>query len=363
MTSSLPPQPAPRDRVAVTQLSQFDSVIDVRSPAEFAIDHIPGAANLPVLNDDERARVGTLYKQSPFAGRKAGAALVAANIARHLEGPVLRDRQRGWKPLVYCWRGGQRSAALVHVLREIGWDAGRLDGGYKAYRRAVLADLPGLAQRCDWRVVCGLTGSGKSRLLQALADAGAQVLDLEGLAAHRGSVLGALPDAPQPSQKMFESRLWQQLGALDPACPVYVESESKKIGVLQVPQALLDCMWASPCIRLVTATPARVALLKEEYAHLLADADLLGGLLDRLLPLHGHAVIARWKELAAARAWDELVEDLLVRHYDPSYSRSIVSHYPQLPQARVLEVDARAADPFAGAARELMADAQPEIVA
>jgi tRNA 2-selenouridine synthase len=162
---------------------------------------------------------------------------------------------------------------------------------------------------------------------------------------------------------MFESRLWQQLGALDPACPVYVESESKKIGVLQVPQALLDCMWASPCIRLVTATPARVALLKEEYAHLLADADLLGGLLDRLLPLHGHAVIARWKELAAARAWDELVEDLLVRHYDPSYSRSIVSHYPQLPQARVLEVDARAADPFAGAARELMADAQPEIVA
>jgi tRNA 2-selenouridine synthase len=342
-------------------LLEFDAVIDVRTPSEFALDHIPGASSLPVLSDEERARVGTLHKQmSPFAARKVGAALISANIARHLES-ALRDRPRAWRPLVYCWRGGKRSAALTHVLREIGWDAQQLDGGYKAFRRAVMADLPALAPRLRYRVVCGFTGSGKSRLLQALRAAGAQVLDLEALAAHRGSVLGNLPGAPQPTQKMFESLLWDRLRRFDRQRPVFVESESKKIGLLQVPQTLLDCMWAGDCVQLSTPRPLRVELLMQEYAHFLSDPDLLGKQLDCLVQLHGHAVIERWKALAAAGEWEVLVDELLVRHYDPAYGRSIVSHYPRLPQARVVQLEGGGEAAFSRAASRLL-DEAPEAV-
>jgi tRNA 2-selenouridine synthase len=355
------PSPA-RDRAAVAQLPEFDDLIDARTPSEFALGHIPGASNLPVLSDAERARVGTLYKQvSPFTAKKLGAALVAANIARHLESSLL-DRPKSWRPLVYCWRGGKRSGAFTHVLREIGWDARALDGGYKAFRRAVVAELPALVGRLRWRVLCGLTGSGKSRLLATLERLGAQVLDLERLAAHRGSVLGNLPDAPQPTQKMFESLLWDRLRRLDPARPVHVESESKKIGVLQVPQELLDAMWASDCVQLDVDRATRVRLLMDEYTHFLSDPAALGRQLDCLMQLHGHATIDRWKEQAHSGDWERLVADLLERHYDPAYTRAIVSHYPRLPQARQITVAAADEEAFLGAARELLED-RPETVA
>ena len=206
--------------VTVPQLSEFDEVIDVRSEDEYRDDHVPGAINCPVLDNRERALVGTIYKQhSSFEAKKIGAALVSANIARHLRGRFA-DRPREWRPLVYCWRGGGRSDAFAHVLAQIGWRVGRLEGGYKAYRRAVVADLETLPRRLAWRVVCGMTGTGKSRTLRALADAGAQVLDLEALAAHRGSILGDMPDAPQPTQKMFDSLVWQALRTFDPERPV-----------------------------------------------------------------------------------------------------------------------------------------------
>jgi tRNA 2-selenouridine synthase len=349
------PPPA-RDRADIGQLAQFDQVIDVRTPAEFAEDHVPGAINLPVLSNEERVQVGTIYKQvSPFQAKKLGAALVAHNIARHLE-TELADRPRAWRPLVYCWRGGKRSGAFTHVLREIGWDARQLDGGYKSYRRAVVADLEAVPARLRLRVVCGLTGSGKSRLLGVLAGESAQVLDLEQLAAHRGSVLGNLPDAPQPSQKLFESRLWDALRRLDPARPVYVESESKRIGQLHVPQALIDRMWGSECVQLVADRGVRVELLKEEYDHFLRDPDGLGRQLDCLVQLHGKQTIERWKQLARAGDWDTLVDELLVRHYDPAYTRSIVTHYPALPHARRLDLASGTPASFAAAARALLAD-------
>ena len=229
---------------------QFDAIIDVRSPAEFAEDHIPGAISAPVLDDEERAKVGTLYKQvSAFDAKKLGAALLAKNFARHVEN-LFRDKEQSWRPLVYCWRGGKRSGAAAHILREIGWSADTLEGGYKAYRRWVVQQLEEIPQQLEWRVIHGPTGSGKSRLLSALEAAGAQVLDLELLAAHRGSVLGNLPGRPQPSQKMFESLLLQKISDLQTGKPVYVEGESKKIGQLQVPEALMDRMRASPCVRI-----------------------------------------------------------------------------------------------------------------
>lgn len=319
--------------INVTQLQDFDELIDVRSQAEYAEDHIPGAINCPVLDDDERALVGTIYKQqSSFEAKKIGAALVSANISRHLR-ERFADRAREWRPLVYCWRGGGRSGSLAQVLSEIGWRTGRLDGGYKAYRRAVVADLETLPQKFEWRVLCGLTGTGKSRLLRMLAAGGAQILDLEAAARHRGSVLGNLPDAPQPTQKMFESSLWHELKRFDPARPVFVEGESRKIGRLRVPETLIAAMWTSPCIVLEASVALRTQLLKAEYVHFSDDVEALASQLQCLTQLHGRETISRWQTLARAGEADTLVEELLIRHYDPAYTRSTLTHYPHLADA------------------------------
>jgi len=314
-------------------------VIDVRSPAEFALDHVPQAVNCPVLDDAERAQIGTLYKRvSPFDAKKAGAALVSKNIARHIE-ERFRGRGRGWRPLVYCWRGGQRSAAMAHVLREVGWDAATLEGGYRAYRREVMAQLEILPARFRFRVVCGATGSGKSRLLEALAARGAQVLDLERLACHRGSLLGELPGEPQPSQKMFDSLVWSALKRLDTARPVFVEAESKKIGQLQVPAKLLERMREGGCLRLEVPVPERVRFLIEEYRHFLEKPEALKERLQCLTGRYGRAVVGRWLAQTDARAWDALVADLLATHYDPSYLRATTQNYLHYDKARPLRLE------------------------
>jgi tRNA 2-selenouridine synthase len=333
-----------KSSVAISEsvLAQFDAILDVRSPAEYAEDHIPLALSCPVLDDAERAKVGTLYKQvSSFEAKKSGAALVARNIARHVE-TSLADRPAGWKPLVYCWRGGKRSGAMAHVLREIGWDARTLEGGYKSYRKHVVEMLSELPQRFRFRVVHGVTGSGKSRFLRALKKAGAQTLDLEELAAHRGSVLGNLPERPQPSQKMFESLLLRELSLLDAGMPVHVEGESRKIGQLQVPTALIEAMRASECVVLEAGLETRVALLMDEYQHFFGNPAALGAQLDCLVELHGRDRIAEWKGLAERGEWRALVARLLEEHYDPAYKRSAARNFARLPDAPVLTV--RAAD-------------------
>ena len=336
------------------ELDQFDTIIDARSESEYALDHIPGAVNCPVLNDEERVRVGTLYKQvGAFEAKKVGAPLVAANIARHIE-TLWADKPREWKPLVYCWRGGNRSGAMAHILARIGWPAVQLDGGYKAYRAhvaAALSDPPPV----DFRVVCGTTGSGKSRLLETLERVGAQVLDLERLAAHRGSVLGHLPDEPQPSQKMFESQIWDRLRRFDVSKPVFVESESKKVGNLRVPDAVMERMRASPCFSLQLSRPNRVRLLMEDYTHFCADPAALNGQLEHLVQLHGREKIAAWHGMANSGRMAELVDQLLVEHYDPAYLRSIDRNFVQYPQAQVVELSDIAPGDFEALARELHA--------
>src|SRR5258706_7367711 len=310
----------PKSSVAMSAsaLTQFDTVIDVRSPSEYAEDHIPQALSCPVLDDSERAQIGTLYKQvSPFAAKRSGAALVAKNIARHVE-ITFADRTPAWRPLVYCWRGGKRSGAMAHVLREIGWDARTLESRYQSYRKHVVEALAELPQRFRFRVVHGVTGSGKSRFLRALRQAGTQTLDLEDLAAHRGSVLGNLPERPQPSQKMFESLLLHDLSNLDPAKPVHVEGESRKIGQLQVPTALIEAMRASECVVLEAGLETRVALLMDEYRHFSENRPALGAQLDCLVELHGRERIEEWKQLAERGEWRALVARLLEEHYDPA---------------------------------------------
>jgi len=338
--------------------SDFDAVIDARTPAEFAEDHVPGAISAPVLYDAERAEVGTLYKQvSAFEAKKLGGALVAKNVARHVEN-LWKDNGKDWRPLVYCWRGGKRSGAMAHILREIGWDAQTLPGGYKAYRKWVVQQLEILPQQFDFQVVHGPTGSGKSRLLAALAQAGGQALDLETLAAHRGSVLGGLPDRPQPSQKMFESLLLKELSALDDSRPVYVEGESKKIGQLQVPEALIGRMRASPCVRLDTDAETRVTLLLQEYEFFLKNQETLYQQLDCLVSLHGRERIAAWKALAAQGAWREFVARLLTEHYDPAYRRSSHQNFVRLVDARSVRIASAEETAFSRAAQSLLASSE-----
>ncbi len=323
----------------LSQLGEFDEIIDVRTPAEFAEDHIPGAINCPVLSDEERITVGTLYKQvSPFEARKVGAALVAQNIARHLR-ERFHDRPKSWRPLVYCWRGGQRSGAMSIILAQVGWPARKLEGGYKTYRRDVLDRLAALPQRFAFRVICGPTGSGKSHLLAALADSGQQVLDLENLARHRGSVLGRLPEQAQPSQKWFDSTLLQTLQQLDPARPVYAEAESSKIGNITLPDALIDAMHAGACLQLDTPLETRVAGLLEDYRHYLANPELLNRHLQALQRFHGNKRLEHWTVLIRDGDFAALVEELLTLHYDPSYFRATSRHYANLGQAQHVRLD------------------------
>lgn len=319
-------------RPTVADLASFDEIIDVRSPAEFAEDHIPGARNCPVLDDAQRAEVGTLYKQvSPFEAKKLGAALVSENIARHLREHFL-DRPKHWKPLIYCWRGGERSASMTTVFRAIGWPAGQLEGGYKTWRTHVIARLDQLPATLRFRVVAGATGCAKTRILQAIAALGEQVLDLEALACHKGSVLGVLPNEPQPTQKAFETALLLALQTFDPARPVYVEAESRKIGNLHVPAALIERIRDGECLSVEAAVAARVDFLLRDYDYLLTRPEFLAGRLEALHSLQSREIIGRWQAYVAAGRWPALVGELLELHYDPLYRRSQNHHYDPAPR-------------------------------
>ncbi len=347
MPRTAAPGQGPGSTVAIEQAfaprSSFDMVIDARSPAEYAEDHVPGAVNLPVLDDEQRARVGTLYAQvSPFAARKLGAALVARNIARHLE-ERLQDRPKGWRPLVYCWRGGMRSAAMTSVLAQVGWAARQLEGGYRAYRRKVIADLQVLPAQMRFVVLHGPTGSGKTALLEALGAAGEQALDLEALAAHRGSVLGGFDavgtvPAAQPGQKAFETRIWQALRHFDPARPVFVESESRRIGRLSLPRELFEALIGSECVRVVAPLEARVAHLTERYSDIYRDPQALKQRLAFFVEQHGHKTVAQWQAWVDAGRWQDLARAIVGTHYDPAYLRGGNALYRRVAQAQPLEL-------------------------
>lgn len=334
---------------------QYDTIVDARSPAEFAEDHLPGAVNWPVLDDAERAEVGTIYTQvSTFEARKRGAAIVSRNIARIIDEHVAAQ-PRDWRPLVYCWRGGQRSGSLAIVLAQIGFRTRQLQGGYKAFRGLVREESATLPARFDWRVLGGRTGSGKTRLLHALAAEGAQVLDLEGLAAHRGSVLGGLPDRPQPTQKHFETLVWQALRGFSPERPVFVESESRRIGKLQLPDSVLAAVrGCTRPTRVELGPEARVKLLCEDYAFFMQDVEALCQRLQALTELRGKAQVARWQAQARAGEWPLLLAELMQQHYDPLYDRAFeAAHEEHAPQALALP-DAEPAT-LASTARRLMA--------
>ena len=321
---------------ALTGLAEFSSVIDARSESEYAEDHLPGAVNWPSLRDAERHQVGTQYKQvNAFEAKKQGAAMVARNVAGHIEREVL-DKPKDWKPLVYCWRGGKRSGSLALILDQIGFKVSLIEGGYKAFRAAMVADLPQLSERLHFEVVCGTTGSGKTRFLQALAAQGAQVLDLEALAKHRSSVLGLIPGQSQPTQKAFDTRVWTALQAFDTTRPVYIESESKKVGNVVVPESLMAAMRRSPCLHLQLSEEERVKLLLEDYDFFVRDIEFFCNRLGALTEARGKAMVADWQDRSRAGGVAGVVKDLLVLHYDPVYLQSMQRNFTHYAAARPL---------------------------
>lgn len=339
--------------VRIEDRHTFDTIIDARSPAEFELDHIPGAINCPVLDNEERHIVGTLYKQTgAFEARRVGGAMVAANLARHLR-EQFADRPPGWKPLVYCWRGGLRSGSMTTWLRMVGWDAQQLAGGYKSWRRHVIEVIETLAPRLPLVVICGATGSAKTRVLHALAELGEQTLDIEGLARHKGSLLGALPDTPQPSQTAFETALVDAIEGIDPSRPLYVEGESARIGQINVPVPLVTRMRDSTCVEIQASLPARLGFLLHDYAYLGDRPAWLAGQLEHLKPLHGKAVIASWQAMAHAGNLPQLFAELATKHYDPSYTRSQSKHFHRWNNRLVVNTDDLSASGIESLARTI----------
>ncbi len=318
--------------VGLDRLDDFDDIIDVRSPLEYADDHIPGALNAPVFSNEERALVGTRYREAPFEATRLGAAIAARNIARHLD-TTFAARPQGWRPLIYCWRGGKRSGSMTVMFNMIGWRARQLDGGYRTYRRATLDILDTLPTALRFVVLTGPTGSGKTRLLNALAQAGAQTLDLEALAAHRGSLLGAWPGQAQPTQKRFDTLLAARLRELDAARPVFVEAESRKIGAVALPATLLEAVHRGACVAVTASREDRAVFLRQDYAQLFDDPAGLKSQLLRLVGLHSRDTVAGWLRMIDEGRRDDLARALIDQHYDPAYARSSQAHFTRLPQA------------------------------
>ena len=324
---------------ALSRIHEFDDILDARSPGEFSQDRLPRAISAPVLSDAERAEVGTLYRnESGFIAKRVGAAMVARNIAHLLENQ-LADRPREWRPLIYCWRGGNRSGALATVLSRIGWRVSLLEGGYKAFRHRVIDDLERLPPTLQFHVIAGRTGCGKSLLLNALAARGAQVLDLEAVARHRGSVLGRMPGEPQPGQRQFETLLWEKLSKFDPKQPVFVESESRRIGTCHLPETLTVAIRQATCAVLEAELDRRSQLLIDQYSHFIEQPDTLDAQLNRLTEVHGRDTIEAWRALLNAGRFKELVQCLLDEHYDPTYDRSMNRNFTRLNEARLFRLD------------------------
>ena len=333
-------------------LARFDTIIDVRSPAEFAEDHVPGAISLPVLSNEERAVVGTIYVQeSPFKARKIGGAIVARNVAHHLD-TALADKDGPFQPLVYCWRGGQRSGAMATILANVGWRTAVLEGGYKTYRRWVQRRLYEEELPHTLVVLEGGTGVGKTALLGLLAERGVQTIDLEGLAGHRGSLFGAIPGREQPSQKMFESRLLGELDRLDPTRPTVVEAESSKIGELMNPPSLWKRMTPAPRIEIIAPRSARARYLVRAYHDVIADRPMLDEAFARLPAHHGRRVLEDWAAFADAGQYEALADQLIERHYDPAYARA--NRKAERPRMATLELPDLTPNDLARAADEIV---------
>jgi tRNA 2-selenouridine synthase len=304
----------------------FDTIIDVRSPLEYEEDHIIGSINCPVLYDQERIIVGTIYKkESTFRAKIIGSSLTARNIAKHIEEKFI-NQKGSWQPLIYCWRGGQRSKAFSLILSEVGWRTFQLEGGYKKYRNDVISFLNKVGSKLKIILISGKTGSAKTKILQNIKLQGGQILDLENLANHKGSLLGKIPDLKQPSQKLFESKLYHQIKQLDLRRNVYIEAESSKIGNIHIPKTLWAKMIVSPRIEIKADIELRSSFLLNDYKYMCENPELIKPIIYGLKNRLSKKLINDWMELITKKLWLDLTKSFLENHYDPSYSSNTIKN-------------------------------------
>jgi len=313
---------------------QFDEIIDVRTPLEFAEDRVLGSINLPVLDNKQRAEVGTLYSRDRMAARKLGAGLISGNISQHILNHFI-DKPGNYKPLIYCWRGGQRSRSMALILNQIGFDAHVFQGGYKEYRKLVRDHVQENTKKnyiddFHFILMSGTTGNGKSRILEALKEKGEQMLHLEELAKHKGSVLGNYPGEPQPNQKYFETQVYHAL-TFDfvPDRVVWVEYESFKIGNITVPKKVSNKMMESRRIHIEVDLEDRIKFILKDYDYICKDKNWLLECFGRLERLAGRKKCDEWRKLVEEDNFEKLVRDLIVEYYDKCY---------RIPRGEALQV-------------------------
>jgi len=305
---------------------KFDTIIDVRSPLEFAEDHIVGAINCPVLSDLERQKVGTIYKkESSFKAKIIGSSLTAKNIAFHIENNFM-EKKGSWQPLIYCWRGGQRSKAFSIVLSEVGWRTNQLKGGYKEYRNQVINFLDNIGPKLKITLISGKTGSAKTKILKSIENEGGQILDLEGLANHKGSLLGKIPDLIQPSQKFFESLIFNKIQNLNLKDKIYIEAESSKIGNIHIPKSIWKKMIKSPRIEISANVELRAKFLVNDYDYMCNDPTLINPIIKGLKNRLSKKLFDEWTNLIDKKKWFDLTKSFLENHYDPSYSSNTIKN-------------------------------------
>ncbi len=304
-----------------TAIGEGFKLVDVRTPTEFEEFHIPGAENVPLLGDEERAKVSEVYyTKGEREARFLALRLAGPRLYRIVE-EVRRLKKKHRQVAVYCWRGGMRSLAVCTICNLAGLDVSRLKGGYRAFRRFALRRMEELLEGKEVVVIYGPTGTGKTRMIQALSQMGYPAINLEALAGHRGSVFGGI-GLKQPSQKMFDSLLWLELERLKASTYIVVEGESRKVGRLFIPDALWKRMERGRNILITAPLNVRVELSLREYLSADASPDIYLEALGRVRKLLGEHRFTYIKNLIAGERYEEAVKELILGYYDPLYRNS-----------------------------------------
>ena len=291
-------------------------LIDVRSPSEFKTEHIPGSINIPIFSDEERHLVGETYIQnSPELAKKIGIEFASKKLPDIYEQVSKLDKEYD-KLIFFCARGGFRSSSMVSLFMTIGVNSFKLDKGYKGYRKYINENLPEVIKDVKFLVLYGNTGAGKTDILKSLKESGSNILDLEGCANHRGSILGGVGLGDQSTQKSFESQIYTTLKERTSNL-VFVEGESKKIGKVVIPQYIYESMSRGINVCIDTDLQLRIDNILRDYVHG-TDEELIHAL-KYLRQQLGHSIIDKYIEMIKNDQYREVIGDLMINYYDPHY--------------------------------------------